>query len=303
MRTGDFSEGGGPVQAVVQYLLTGLTTGAIYALVAIGFVTIYNVTGVFNFAQGQFVMLGSLIMASLVQAKVPFAPALLLTVLAVTLVGAAIERLGIYPARKAKNALTLIMITMGFDIVIQGAALLIWGTDSYGLKPFSAGLPFRIAGAALPRQGLWIIGVCMLMLALLYYLANRTVLGMALRAAMANKVASRLVGVRPEMMSLLAFCISAALGAVGGIVMAPVTLATYDMGFGLGLKGFVAAVLGGLTSAPAAVLGGFVLGVLEAMGAGLVSTAYRDAIAFLVLLLVLFFRPNGLLEAISGKRV
>lgn len=291
------------MQAIVQFLLTGLTVGAIYALVAIGFVTIYNVTGVFNFAQGQFVMLGSLIMASLVKAKMPFALAIVVTVLAVTLVGAAIERLGIYPARKAKNALTLIMITMGFDIVIQGVALLIWGTDSYGLKAFTPGAPLRILGAALPLQGLWIIGVCMLMLVLLYYLGNRTVMGMALRAAMANKVASRLVGISPERMSLVAFSLSAALGAMGGIVMAPVTLATYDMGFGLGLKGFVAAVLGGLTSAPAAVLGGFVLGVLEAMGAGLVSTGYRDAIAFFILLLVLFVRPNGLLEAISGKRV
>lgn len=290
------------MQAIVQYLLTGLTVGAVYALVAIGFVTIYNVTGFFNFAQGQFVMLGSMIMISLVTAKVPFAAAMVLTVLAVTLVGAAIERLGIYPARRA-SAITLLMITMGLDIIIMGAALLIWGTDSYGLKPFTPGAPFNILGAALTRQGLWIIGATMLMLVLLYYLGNRTVLGMALRAAMANKIGSRLVGASPERMSLLAFCLSAALGAVGGIVMAPVTLATYDMGFGLALKGFVAAILGGLTSIPAAVLGGFVLGILEALSAGLISTGYRDAVSFFVLLLVLFFRPNGLLGAISGKRV
>lgn len=288
---------------IMQFLVSGITVGGTYALIAVGFVVIYNVTGVLNFAQGEFAMLGALTMASMNKLGLPFAAGFLATVAIVTLVGAALERLAIHPARKARSILTLIMITLGADILLRGAALLIWGAEPYALPAFTPGPAVKLLGAVVVRQSFWIVGISLAMVSALFVFFNRTMVGTALRACVINRLASRLMGISPERMSLFSFSLSAALGAVAGIAMAPVTLATYDMGLMLGVKGFVAAVLGGLTRAPAAVVGGFVLGILESMGAGLISSAYKDAIAFFILLLVLFLKPSGILGGLSGKRV
>lgn len=283
-----------PVSQLLQLILAGLTTGSIYALVALGFVTIYNVTGIINFAQGEFAMLGAMLMVSLQPLGLPQPVAFLLAVLGVVIVGGGLERVAIHPARRA-SPVTLIIITIGADIVLRGIALLIWGTDPYPLPAFTAGPPLIMAGAVLTRQAIWIMGTTAVILVLLSLFFTHTYLGKAVRACAINRLSARLSGIRPDRMSLLSFALSAGLGAVGGIVIAPMTLVSYDMGLYLGLRGFVAAIMGGMVSAPGAVVGALLLGVLEALGAGIFRAAFKEVIAFVVLFLILFLRPQGIL--------
>ncbi len=287
---------------LLQYLLSGLTMGGIYALVALGFVIIHNVTGIINFAQGEFVMLGAMFMVTLVNAGVPAAGALVIAVILVMIVVGLIEFGAIRTAKKA-SPLTLVIITIGLSTAIKGIALLIWGTNPYKLEPFTKGGPIHIGGATIIPQSLWVIGTTVLVLALTFFIFEYTYWGKALRACVVNKFAARLMGINPQRMSLLAFVFSAALAALAGIVIAPITYVTYDMGLMLGLKGFVAAVLGGLSSTPGAVIGGLALGIMESMGAGLLSSGYKDGIAFIILLLVLFLKPGGLFGTSGTKRV
>lgn len=287
---------------LMQYLLTGLTLGGIYALIALGFVTIYTVTGHINFTQGEFVMLGAMITATMVKGGTPLWAAVLAAIVLVGLCGAIFERVSIYPARRA-SVVTVIIITIGCAVAIRGAALMIWGTQSYPLPAFSGGEPLRLLGATMNPQSLWVLGLSLLVVTLLFLFFERTVMGKALKACAINRLAASLMGISPQRMSLFCFSVSAMMGALAGIVITPMTTATYDMGLMLGLKGFVAAVLGGLTSASGAVLGGFLLGVLEAMGAGLISSGYKDAIAFLIMLLVLLRKPSGLFGRSDSKRV
>jgi branched-chain amino acid transport system permease protein len=276
----------------LQLMLSGLSTGSIYALIALGFVTIYTVTGIINFAQGEFAMLGAMLAVSYSKVA-PLAVAALGAVLTVTLLGLAIERSVIRPAQ-GSSSITLIIITIGVDIALRGLALLVWGTTPYALPSFTAGPPLVLFGAVLSRQRLWIVGTTVVVLLGLWFFLERTILGKAVRACAVNPRAADLMGISPRRMSAFSFALSAALGAVAGIVIAPLTLVSYDIGLMLGLKGFVAAVMGGLVNAPAAVVGGLLLGLLESYGAGLISSGFKDAIAFLLLFIILFLKPEGL---------
>src|ERR687892_1310091 len=286
---------------LTQFLLSGIAAGGIYALVAVGFVTVYNVLGIINFAQGEFTMLGALVAASLVTRGVPLALAVPLAVAVTALVGALVER-GVLRPAAASSELVRIIITIGVSIALRGIALTLWSSQSYALPAFTSGAPLTLFGAALARQDLWVLGVAAAAMLALYVLFERTFFGAALRASVMNRDASRLVGVSPASMSLVAYTLSAALGALAGIVITPVALATYDMGIMLGLKGFVGAVLGGLVSAPGAVVGGLLLGIVESFAAGLLSSGYRDAIAFALLLAILVVRPTGLFPRTAAER-
>jgi branched-chain amino acid transport system permease protein len=285
----------------LQFILSGISTGSIYVLIALGVVMIYNVTGIINLAQGEYTMLGAMFAVTYYSWRVPLVLAFLASVLTVTLIGMLIERLTVKPVRSA-SAVTLIIITVGVSITIRGIALLVWGSMPYSLPEFTSGAPLSLLGAVMSRQRLWVVGTAGLVLLLLYYLLDRTLLGKALRACAINRQAASLMGVGPAQMSLLAFALSAALGAVAGIVIAPLTLVTYNMGLMLGLKGFVAAVIGGLTSAPGAVVGGLLLGVLESLSAGLISSGLKDAIAFLVLLVVILARSEQVVGRLKSWR-
>ena len=279
---------------VLQYVLSGLVVGGIYALIGLGFVIVYSVTRVINFAQGEFVMLGALIMVTLGGQAAPLPLAFLLALSAVSGIGALLERVAIHPVRRA-SVLTLIIITIGASIALRGAALLVWGTDPFALPPFTPGPPLQLGGAIIVRQGLWVLAVALAIFAGLWVFFTRTYLGKAVRACAINPRAARLMGIRVDRMSLLAFGLAGGLGAAAGIVIAPITYATYDMGLMLGLKGFVAAVLGGLVSPPGAIVGGFLLGILESLAAGLVSSGYKDAVAFVILIVLCLAQVAGLL--------
>ncbi|MEX2461563.1 MAG: branched-chain amino acid ABC transporter permease [Paenibacillaceae bacterium] len=289
-------------EQIVQLIFSGLTIGSIYALIATGFVITYNITGVLNFAQGEFAMLGAMIAISLVSAGLPQIPAFMLTILIVFVIGALFERVAIHPARRSKGS-TMIIITIGVAIAVRGIALLIWGTDPKILPPFTKGEPLNIFGAVVQLQSLWAIGVTLISLFFMYIFFERTFMGKAVTACVVNRFAAQLMGIKPEKMSLISISVSAALGAIGGIIIAPISGATYEMGLMLGMKAFIAAVIGGLTNAPAAIVGALIVGLLESFTEGLWSSGYKNLIIFGVLLLVLFFLPNGLFAKISGKRV
>lgn len=280
---------------ILQYFISGLVVGSIYAIIALGFVTIYNITGIINFAQGEFVMLGGIIMFTLCQIKIPLVISFFLSLAFVVLIGALIERMAINPAKGA-GVITLIIITIGASISIRGIALLLWGTDPLVVRAYSEGPSIAFFGVRIVRQGIWVLTITLLIVIGLYIFFDKTFTGKAVRACAINPTAARLVGISVNKMSLLSFAISGGLGASAGMIIAPITYVTYDMGVMLGLKGFVAMVIGGLSSAPGAVIGGLVLGILESLGAGLVSSGYKDAIAFMILLIVLFIRSGTVWE-------
>ena len=285
-----------------QYLLTGVTVGAIYALVALGFSIIYNASHVINFAQGEFVMIGGMTTVSLTAIGWPLPLAIAAAVVAAALVGFALEKFAVEPARGA-SVVTLIIITIGASILLRGLATLVWDKNIHALQAFSGDTPIQIAGASLVPQSLWVMGITLVIVLLLTWFFGRTLLGKALLATSHNRLAAQLVGINVRHVLLASFGLSAALGAVAGILVAPITFTSWDVGVMLGLKGFAAAILGGLGSGPGAVLGGLALGLIEAMGAGYVSSAYKDVTAFVIILAVLFFMPSGLLGTRSTDRV
>ena len=280
----------------VQLLVSGLALGAIYALVCLGFVVIYSVTSVINFAQGEFAMLGALLAVWLIAVGLPQGLAVMVAVVGVGIFSAVLYQFGLRPARDA-SPLTLIIITIGAALAIRGVALVIWGTDPYQMAPFTAGSPLQVGGAVIRLQSLWVLGTTLVLQPLLHLFFTRTMLGRSLRACAVNRLAARLMGIRTDRMALLAFGLSGSVGALGGIIIAPIIFATYDMGLMLSLKGFVAAVMGGMVNYPAAVAGGFLLGILESLGAGFISSGYKDAVAFIALFIILLSKPRWLVRA------
>jgi branched-chain amino acid transport system permease protein len=287
---------------LLQFLFSGLTVGATYALAALGFTLIYNASNVINFAQGEFIMLGGMLAVFFTQAGLPLPAALLLAILVPAVVGVVIEKLAIEPVKGAETV-TLIIITIGASLVIRGLVQVFLGKNTHSLPAFSGDTPIEILGATLMPQSLWVMGVTAVVVVVLWYFFNRTLTGKAMLATSYNRLAAELVGINTNGVLFMSFAMSAALGALGGILITPITLTSYDVGIMLGLKGFVAAVLGGLGNGLGAVVGGLLVGILEAMGAGYLSSAYKDAIPFVLILFILFFMPRGLFGAKVTDRV
>jgi branched-chain amino acid transport system permease protein len=290
------------VTELLQFTFSGLTVGAVYALVALGFTLIYNSCDVINFAQGEFVMLGGMATVFLGLAGVPLPLAACLAVVLTVAVGLALHRFAIEPAR-GSGAVVLIIITIGASIFLRGAAQVIFDKRFHTLPPFVGGDAIRVAGAAILPQSLVVLAGAVIILVLLWAFIERTLIGKAMVATAANEIAARLVGIDTRAAVGLSFAIAAAIGAVAGILITPVALTSYDVGTLLALKGFAAAMLGGIGSAVGAVIGGLVLGLLEAFAAGYVSSQYKDAVAFLVILIVLLAMPRGLFGRAPVERV
>jgi len=288
----------------LQYLVSGLTQGSIYALVGLGFTIVYAVTRIINFAQGEFVMLGGMLSFYLISAAgIPMAPALILSVLIAMVIGMIMYLLAIRTARRA-SVISLIIITIGAAIFIRGIAGVGWGVDFVRPPFFTGGESISFLGAYIHPQALWIIGTTLVVTILLHLFLTYTMLGKALKACAINPRASGLVGINTRAMALIAFAIAAALGGIGGVVMAPMTLTSYNVGVMLGLKGFVAASIGGFKSPVAAVIGGITLGIIESLVVGVdwgpFTSAYKDVIALVVLLLILLIRSGWLAAEEAG---
>lgn len=286
----------------VQFLISGLTVGAVYALVALGFTLVYNASDVVNFAQGEFVMLGGMVTVFAAAAGVPLPLAAVLAVCVAVVVGLLLYWLAIEPARDA-SPVTLIIITIGASILLRGAAQILFDKQFHKLPSISGDTPINLLGATIQPQSFWVLGGTAVIVILLYVFLERTVLGKAVLATAANRLAARLVGINTMTVMALAFGGSAAIGAVAGILITPITLTSYDVGTMLALKGFAAAMLGGMGNPLGAVAGGLLLGLLEAFGVGYISSTYKDAFAFIVILLVLFAMPQGLFGRRTVERV
>ncbi|HEX5999250.1 MAG TPA: branched-chain amino acid ABC transporter permease [Hyphomicrobiaceae bacterium] len=287
---------------IMQFLLSGLTVGAIYALVALGFTIIYNASEIVNFAQGEFVMIGGMTTYFLFAAGVPLWIAAPLAIVVAVAVGLALHRFAIAPARGA-SVVALIIITIGASIFLRGVAQVVFDKQYHRFPAFSGEAPFHVLGATLLPQSVWVMAGTAAALVLLWQLSQRTLAGKAIAATASNALAARLVGIDTDRMIALSFGLSAALGALAGVLITPITLTSYDAGTLLALKGFAAAMLGGMGNPLGAVVGGLLVGAMEQLSAGLISSKYKDAVAFLVILGTLLAMPNGLLGRSRAERV
>ena len=288
---------------LLQFLVVGLKNGAIYALVALGFTIVFASTGVINFAQGEFYMLGGMFTVLVLNTLgAPLGVAAVLGVILTTLAGIIFELLAIRP-RKDGDPLALIIITIGGSILLQSLARHAMGSDELPLAAFTEGPSILVFGATIERQTLWdwpMISVPVIGLTILY---RYTAFGRAMRACAIDRTGARLMGISATRMVTASFALAATLGAMAGVAVAPLTQTAFNAGASVGVKGFAAAILGGLGNPVAAVVGGLLLGVIESMSIAFISSALKDAIALVVLLAVLFIRPQGLLGRRSKEKV
>ena len=277
-----------------QYFLSGVTSGSIYAIIAIGFNIIYNTTGIINFAQGEFLILGGMIGVSL-SSFLPLPLAIAAAVVVTMGVGALIDFLFI-KWLKGPSVLRLVIITIGLSILIRETMLHIWDEKVRTLRHFTGTeiSSVKILGAYISPQVLWILGISAVIVVVLNLFFRLTLVGRAMRACSDNRTAARLCGIRASQMVTFSFMLSAAIGALAGCVISPLTQTQYDMGAPLAIKGFTVAILGGLGNSTAAVVAGLILGLLEAFSISVLPLAYIDAVSIAVLLVILFFRPSGL---------
>lgn len=282
----------------MQFLLSGVTVGAVYALVALGFTIIYNASDVVNFAQGEFVMLGGMITVFSYQAGIPLPLAAILAILVTAAIGVALNKLAIEPAGGAP-VVSLIIITIGASIFIRGLTQIAFDKQLHRFPAFSGDTPIAIGGATILPQSLWVVAGALAVFIGLWLFFTKTLTGRAVLATANNRIAAQLVGINTRYIMTLSFALSAAIGALAGVLVTPITLTSYDVGISLALKGFAAAMLGGMGNPKGALVGGLLLGVLEAMTAGYISSQYKDAAAFIVILAVLFAMPQG----IFGRKV
>ena len=284
-----------PWTYIPQLLPSGITIGAIYAIVALGFVTIARASQIVNFAQGEFVMLGGVVTYALLKgAGLPYGLAILLAILLVTLIGFLLHLLVIYPLRKASIPI-LLMATLGASFFISSTSGLGFGPLPKTLPPFSGDHPFLIVGFPVALQNFWVLGATFGLLIFLYFLSHRTWVGKAMEASSTDPLGADLSGISRNLMVFLAFGVSAGMGSVAGILITPIFYTSYSSGTLLGLKGFIAAVLGGWGKNSGAILGGFILGIVESLSIAFIPSGYKDAVAFVILLLILYFRPKGIL--------
>ncbi|OGS33947.1 MAG: ABC transporter permease [Elusimicrobia bacterium RIFOXYB2_FULL_49_7] len=281
-------------EQLLQYLLSGITIGSIYAITAIGYNIIYNATGIINFAQGEFLMIGAMTAISL-SAFMPLPLAIVCAIVITALVGALIEIIFIRPMKKP-SVLQMIIVTIGLSILLREAALHIWDEKVRAL-PFFTGSEvssLSLFGAHVSPQVIWVLAISALMVVLLNLFFKYSLTGKSIRACSADRASAKLCGIPVQRMITLSFMLSAAIGAVGGCILSPITQTQYDCGTSLAIKGFATAVLGGLGNSTAAVTAGLLLGLLETFSIIVLPLAYKDAVSIALLLIILFVRPSGL---------
>ncbi|MGM0664856.1 MAG: branched-chain amino acid ABC transporter permease [Thermodesulfobacteriota bacterium] len=286
------------VTDLIQAVFYALSVGSMYALVALGVVLIYNATMIINFAQGEFVMLGGMIMVTLYgDWQWPLYVSIPLTIIITVLVGIGLMKVSYRPGKNT-SLITFLIITIGASLVISGSAMHVWDTNIHRFPPFSGDTPIQLLGAVIAPQSLWIIGLTIVVLAFLIYFFQYTILGKAMKACSLDQTAASLLGLRVRKMVLLSFAMSSALGCAAGIMLTPLTMMDYSGGMLLAIKGFSAAMLGGMGSIVGAVIGGFIFSFLEALTVTFISSTLKELVTFLVIINVLLFMPRG----IMGRR-
>lgn len=283
-------------------LLSGISTGSVYALVALGFNVIFKSTGAINFAQGEWVMMGGMVAAAVYAANAPIGLAVLCSIVTVVVFALLSERF-IVRRLPVQSPLTVTLVMIAVAICFKSLVMLVLGKNPMDLPSFSGSAPIVIGSLRIHPQTLWIVLACAVVMASAHWFFERTVLGRAMRAVAAQPEAAALCGMEPRLAMALSFGMAAAFGAIAGIVITPLTLTSFDHGTVLGFKGFSAAMLGGLGSLQGALVGGLLLGLLEALSGGYLSSHFKDAVAFVALLATLFFRPSGLFGRHAVERV
>jgi branched-chain amino acid transport system permease protein len=279
----------------LQQILSGLANGLIYALLALGFTTIYRTMRLINFAQGAFFMAGGFIGLMLARdLGLSFAPVLLITCAVSLVLGILVERCALAPFSSSATDINLMIRTIGVSVLLEGAALLLWGTEEYRFPPLLPSSPIALGGLSVPAHLLYIGSAAVLLVSGLAAFLRLTDLGLCMRAASQDRLAAEILGINVRQVRTLAFGISSALAGAAGVLIAPLWYVHYTMGFMIGLKGFTAAIIGSLGSLPGAVFGGLLLGVIENLAGGYISSVWKDAIVFSILIAVLAFRPQGL---------
>lgn len=279
----------------IQLLVTGITMGSIYSLVGLGFVTIYRTSHVVNMGQGAFVMLGSFFAYSfLMELGLPYWLSIILGLVGVIIVSVGMYMLVLKPIMK-QSLVNMILATVGFSLLFESVALIKWGGYGLAVPTFTGDKMLKVGGVAVAPQSLWIIGIMVVIFVGLHLLSTRTRIGKQMTATATNPSAARGSGISTNRIIILAFAISAAIGALGGIAISPLITISYLSGGIFGLSGFVGAILGGWGSSGGAVIGGLTIGILQSIATGLLPAGYQDAIAFGLLILILYFRPQGLL--------
>ncbi|GLI23903.1 MULTISPECIES: branched-chain amino acid ABC transporter permease [Xanthobacter] len=287
---------------LLQFLVSGVTVGAVYALVALGFTIIYNASDVVNFAQGEFVMLGGMISVAGVAAGLPLPLAALIAIALTAAIGVALNTFAIEPARGAP-VVSLIIITIGASIFIRGVTQIVLDKGTHRLPSFSGDDPIHVLGATVLPQSLWVVAGAVAIFVALWLFFTRTLTGRAVLATSNNRLAAQLVGINTRFVMTLSFALSAAIGALAGVLITPILPTSFEIGISLALKGFAAAMLGGMGNPKGALAGGLLLGLMEALTAGYISSHYKDAVAFFVILAVLFAFPRGLYGSNPVERV
>lgn len=286
---------------LLQVITGGVAIGSIYALMALGFTIIYNALRLINFAQGDLFMLGATFgFTFYVSWNMPFPLAFIASGLMVGLIGIVVERTVFRPLRNYP-LFNLIIATIGVSITIRALALIIWGSQALPFPPVFGNKAIKAGSIVLMPSYLWVTGIAVVAIILLELFFSKTLVGKAMRATAQNRNAAFLMGINVFRMDSLAAAISAGLGGIGGILIAPIFFVDTGMGALAGLKGFAAAVLGGFGSIPGAIVGGVILGLAENLSSSLISSSYRDAVAFIILIAVMLLRPNGLLGKKAGE--
>ncbi len=284
-----------------QLILAGVTVGFIYALVGMGFTVIYNSSGIINFSQGEFVMAGGMSAVFLLKIGMPFWFAFLLSIFITAILGIILWKL--IDLSKERSVISMIILTLGYSIALRGLAEVVFDKELHTLPSFVSDGAFDILGATLSYQASLVIAISLIIVIFLYLFFKKTKIGKAMVAASDNINSAKLMGIDIKKILMLNFAISAIIASIGGLLLAPITSTNYEIGIMLGLKGFSAAVIGGLSQPFGAVVGGLVLGILESLVAGYISSEYKDAVAFIVLLSILFFMPGGIFSNLKAKRV
>jgi len=286
----------------LQMLAAGLAMGSIYALVALGFVLIYNAVGVVNFAQGEFVMVPAFVAVALITVlHLPYALMFVLVAIFMAAFGIVFERIAYYPLRN-RSFLPVVISTIGVSIFLRNGAQIAFGAEPELLARPTPSTVLNLGGVFVDPQYVVIVIVTAALLVFQYYFFEKTSLGKKMQATAQDKDMARLLGIRVATMIAFTFIYSSILGAIAGILVGPVFYVTKEMGAMLGLKAFCSTIVGGFGSVPGAILGGLFLGIVEVFASFYISSAYRDAFAFIILILVLLFRPQGFFgEKIAEK--
>lgn len=287
---------------MLQYLLNGIATGALYSVIALGIVLVYRTSRLLNFAHGDLAMVAVFLVWSFSR-PLGFPGAVAVALLAATALGAAFS-FGVLQQVKEATLLGQVVLTLGFSQVLSGAALVVWGADSKPFPfPLSSVVTYRLGGAVISQLTLGSLVIALVLMAGLYLLIQQTRVGLAMRAYSQDPEAARLLGLPTRRLLAFTWGVAALLGTAAGMLLAPVTFLHPYFMLTPFLKGFTAAVLGGLDSVPGAIVGGFLLGVMESLFAGYVSLRFVSTLSFALIVVMLLVRPEGLLGRVFQRRV